>query len=112
MWPKGAWRRLYEPRIRAAAGLGRAPDLPDPDRYAARFGHCDVLVVGAGPAGLAAASAAAAHGARVMLCDEQAEPGGSLLADDARSAPLLDGRPSGEWLPRPPPGPAPHTRGP
>jgi sarcosine oxidase, subunit alpha len=81
MWPKGAWHTLYEPRIRAAAGLGRAPRLADPDRYAARYAHCDVLVVGAGPSGLAAARAAADAGARVILCDEQSEPGGSLLSD-------------------------------
>ena len=68
MWPRRAWQSLYEPRIRAAAGLGRAPALPDPDRYAQRFAHCDVLVVGAGPAGLAAAAAAAATSARVVLC--------------------------------------------
>ena len=53
-----------------ASGARRT--LPDPDRYATRFAHCDVLVVGAGPAGLAAArAAAAAAGARVILCDEQ-----------------------------------------
>ncbi|MDE2137991.1 MAG: (2Fe-2S)-binding protein, partial [Gammaproteobacteria bacterium] len=46
MWPAGAWKSLYEPRIRAAAGLGRAPAEPDPDRYTTRFAHCDVLVVG------------------------------------------------------------------
>lgn len=78
-WPRSGWHRLYEPFIRRAAGLGRAPTQADPDRYAQRFAHCDVLVVGAGPAGLAAALAAAATGARVILCDEQAEAGGSLL---------------------------------
>jgi sarcosine oxidase subunit alpha len=98
MWPRRAWYALYEPRIRAAAGLGRAPELPDPDRYATRFAHCDVLVVGAGPAGLAAAAAAAAAGARVILCDEQAQAGGSLL-DDADSAPgLIEGRPGSQWM--------------
>src|SRR3984957_3774340 len=81
MWPAGAWKRLYEPKIRAMAGLGRAPKAPDADRYAQRFLHCDVLVVGAGPAGLAAAEAAAVTGARVILCDEQPEFGGSLLSD-------------------------------
>jgi len=80
MWPRGAWHRLYEPRIRAAAGLGRAPDRPDPDTYCNRFAHCDVLVVGSGPAGLAAARAAASSGARVILCDEQPQLGGSLLS--------------------------------
>ncbi len=83
MWPQGAWKSLYEPRIRAAAGLGKSPSVGDPDRYTNRFAHCDVLVVGAGPAGLAAATAAAATGARVILCDEQAELGGSLLSEPA-----------------------------
>src|SRR3546814_324608 len=55
MWPRRAWVAVYEPRIRAVAGLGVAPDAPDPDRYAQRYAHCEVLVVGAGPAGLAAA---------------------------------------------------------
>jgi sarcosine oxidase, subunit alpha len=100
MWPRRAWRALYEPRIRAAAGLGRAPALPDPDRYANRYAHCDVLVVGGGPAGVAAATAAASAGARVVLCDEQSEPGGSLLADDPRSAPAIEGLPALEWLRR------------
>ncbi len=101
MWPRDAWRRLYEPRIRAAAGLGRAPEQPDPDTYANRFAHCDVLVVGAGPAGLAAAVAAAASGARVILCDEQAEPGGSLLSEPAgHSDTAIEGEPAGRWLAR------------
>jgi len=79
MWPASFWRRLYEPAIRRAAGLGRAPRAPDPDRYLHRYAHCDVLVIGAGAAGLAAALAASAAGARVILCDEQAEFGGALL---------------------------------
>ncbi len=80
MWPVGAWAKLYEPMIRRAAGLGRAPELADTDRYTQRFAHCDMLVIGSGPAGLAAATEAAATGARVMLCDEQAAFGGSLLS--------------------------------
>jgi sarcosine oxidase subunit alpha len=98
MWPPGAWKSLYEPRIRAAAGLGSAPTRPDPDRYTGRFAHCDVLVVGAGPAGLAAAHAAAATGARVMLCDEQSEPGGSLLSDGPDEQETIEGRPAHRWL--------------
>src|SRR5580658_103049 len=81
MWPKKAWKALYEPVIRRAAGLGRAPVHADPDRYAQRYAHCEVLVVGAGPAGIAAALAAADSGARIIVCDETAELGGSLLAD-------------------------------
>ncbi|MBN8909253.1 MAG: (2Fe-2S)-binding protein, partial [Rhodospirillales bacterium] len=80
-WPAGFWRRVYEPAIHRAAGLGRAPTAPDPDHYAQQYAHCDVLVVGGGPTGLAAALAAAESGARVILCDEQAEFGGSLLAE-------------------------------
>ena len=48
MWPRKAWKTLYEPVIRRAAGLGRAPTQADPDRYAQRYAHCDVLVVGGG----------------------------------------------------------------
>jgi sarcosine oxidase, subunit alpha len=94
MWPRSAWKNFYEPRIRAMAGLGRAPKQGDPDRYAQSYAHCDVLVIGAGPAGLAATLAAAECGAHVMLCDEQAEPGGSLLASDI----AIDGRAAGAWL--------------
>jgi len=78
---RATWKRVYEPAIRRMAGLGRAPVEADPDRYASRFAHCDVLVVGAGPAGLAAALAAAQAGASVIIADEQSEPGGSLLAE-------------------------------
>ena len=91
MWPKAAWHALYEPRIRAAAGLGVAPDQPDPDHYASRFAHCDVLVVGGGAAGIAAATAAAATGARVILCDEQAELGGALRYETGARIADMDG---------------------
>jgi len=94
MWPKGFWDAVYEPVIRAAAGLGTAPKEPDTDRYANRYAHCDVLVAGAGPAGLAAALAAARSGARVILADEQAEMGGSLLHDGAAA---IDGTPGADW---------------
>src|SRR4029077_12088001 len=98
MWRRRAWHALYEPRIRAAAGLGRAPKEADPDTYANRFAHCDVLVVGAGPAGLAAALSAASAGARVILCDEQAEAGGSLLSEPADSPGEIAGRPAAACL--------------
>src|SRR4051812_40824635 len=68
----------YEKFIRSAAGLGRTPDAPDPDRYEKRFDHCDVLVIGSGPAGIAAAVAAGDAGARVLLVEERAEVGGQL----------------------------------
>ncbi|MCY4222011.1 MAG: sarcosine oxidase subunit alpha family protein [Thiotrichales bacterium] len=82
MWP-GSWWMLYERFIRRAAGLGRAPLDPDPDHYDRRYAFCDVLVVGAGPAGLMAALTAARSGARVMLVDDALAPGGSLAASTA-----------------------------
>ncbi len=94
MWPQAFWKSVYEPVIRAAAGLGRAPRAPDADRYTQRYAHCDVLVVGSGPAGLAAARAAAASGATVILCDEQAEMGGSLLAETQAT---IDCQPAAAW---------------
>ncbi len=91
MWPKAAWKNLYEPKIRAAAGLGVAPDQPDPDHYSARFAHCDVLVLGGGAAGIAAALAAAESGVRVILVDEQAEFGGALRFESGAKIDGLDG---------------------
>jgi sarcosine oxidase subunit alpha len=67
MWP--SWH-VYEPIIRKLAGLGRAPTGPDPDRYETRYRHCDVLVVGGGAAGIAAAKNAAADGRRVILVEQ------------------------------------------
>jgi sarcosine oxidase subunit alpha len=95
MWPRKAWKSLYEPMIRRAAGLGRAPVHPDPDRYAQRYAHCDVLIVGAGPAGIAAALAAAETGARVILCDETPEFGGSLLTETQA---VIDGQAALAWV--------------
>ena len=94
MWPGSWWKRLYEPAIRRAAGLGRAPRSADPDRYTQRYAHCEVLVIGAGAAGLAAARAASEHGGRVILCDEQAEFGGALLHETC----TLEGKAATEWV--------------
>ena len=96
MWPATFWKRLYEPAIRAAAGLGRAPSDPDPDRYSHRYAHCDLLVIGAGPTGLAAAKAASTNGQRVILCDEQNAPGGSLLSQPNTR---IDGNLAADWIP-------------
>jgi sarcosine oxidase, subunit alpha len=97
MWPRKAWKNLYEPLIRRAAGLGVAPTLPDSDRYAHRYAHCDVLIVGGGPAGLAAALSAADSGARVILCDESSEFGGSLLGDPSAR---INGEGALDWVRR------------
>ena len=95
MWPKQAWLKVYEPFIRRAAGLGVSPDEADPDRYANRFAHCEVLIVGAGAAGLVAAKTAAQSGKRVILVDENAEMGGALLSD---SQSKIDGKSAQEWI--------------
>ena len=81
MWPRSFWDKLYEPAIRRMAGLGEAPTLPDPDHYAATYAHCDVLILGGGPAGIEAALDALDDGKRVMLIDDQNEPGGGTLAE-------------------------------
>ncbi|CAN5382466.1 sarcosine oxidase subunit alpha [soil metagenome] len=78
--PPSRWM-LYEKLIRRAAGLGKAPTQADPDRHEHRAAFCDVLVVGAGPAGLAAAAEAAKAGGRVMLVEQDCALGGSALRD-------------------------------
>lgn len=95
MAPASMWL-TYEKYIRKAAGLGRSPMEADPDSYDHFNQHCDVLVVGAGAAGLAAALAAARSGARVIVADEQDEMGGSLLA----SRETLEGKPADQWVAR------------
>jgi sarcosine oxidase subunit alpha len=93
MWPARFWERVYEPAIRRAAGLGRASVEADPDRYEKAYAFCDVLVIGAGPAGLAAASSAARAGARVILCDEDFLTGGRLNSDQRE----IDGAGGAQW---------------
>jgi len=93
MWPTRAWK-YYEHVIRHAAGLGRSPTTSDPDIYDKMNAHCDVLVVGAGPSGLMAALTAARTGARVIIADEQNEPGGQLLNERL----LISGKPALDWV--------------
>jgi len=83
----------YEKHIRRMAGLGAPPSEPDPDRYAHANAHCDLLVAGGGPAGLAAALVAGEAGARVILADEKPALGGSLLLAPHQ----VNGLPGHEW---------------
>jgi glycine/D-amino acid oxidase-like deaminating enzyme len=97
MWPATPrWWLRYEHAIRHAAGMGKSATAPDPDSYEHQYAHCDVLVIGAGPAGLAAALSAARSGARVIVCDERPRFGGELVGDSA----TIDGAPAAAWLAR------------
>jgi sarcosine oxidase subunit alpha len=93
MWPAPFWEKVYERFIRRAAGLGRAAGLPDPDRYEKATAHCDLLVIGSGPAGLMAALVAARAGARVVIAEDDFRLGGRLLAE--RRA--VGGQPAARW---------------
>ena len=94
MFPRAAWKHLYEPIIRNAAGLGKAPTEPDPDRYEHFHAFCDVLVIGGGLAGLAAARAAGEAGARVLLVEQTAHWGGRANTETDIE---VDGQPAAEW---------------
>lgn len=94
MWPKAFWEKLYEPAIRAAAGLGSLTGEADPDSYDKGFLHCDLLVIGGGAAGLSAALTAGRAGARVILADEDFRLGGRLLSESH----ALNDAPAGEWV--------------
>ena len=93
MWPKSFWEKIYEPIIRRAAGLGSMSKLEDPDSYDKGFIHCDVLIIGAGPAGMMAALTAGRAGARVVLADEDFKFGGRLNAETFE----VDGKSGAEW---------------
>jgi heterotetrameric sarcosine oxidase alpha subunit len=91
MAPGWAWERLYEPLIRRAAGLGRLDAIVGDHAAPAEtvHDHADVLVVGAGVAGLAAAHRLGASGLKVMLTDQDVVLGGGSLLD-ARWSPWRD----------------------
>jgi len=81
MWPRAFWEKIYEPIIRKAAGLGSISLEDDPDGYDKGFLHCDLMVIGSGPAGLMAALTAGRAGARVILAEEDFITGGRLNAE-------------------------------
>ena len=93
MWPAAMWMQ-YERAIRHSAGMGKVPTGRDPDRYDKTYAHCDVLVVGTGPAGLAATLAASETGARVILAEQDGELGGALLGLNE----IIDGQPARDWV--------------
>lgn len=96
MQPARLWMQ-YEKIIRRAASSAAAPAVPDEDAYLHQHAHCDVLVVGGGAAGIAAALAAAQAGAEVILADMQPVFGGAL--NDA-AAPDIDGIAAAAWVER------------
>jgi heterotetrameric sarcosine oxidase alpha subunit len=91
IWP--TWR-TYEPIIRRLAGLGEAPGACELPPIAVEYLSCDVLVAGAGAAGLAAARAAARAGARVVLCEREPACGGELEFEGGR----IEGQDALPWV--------------
>ncbi|MEM1299927.1 MAG: 2Fe-2S iron-sulfur cluster-binding protein [Pseudomonadota bacterium] len=89
LFPRVAWKHVYEPFIRKAAGLGKAPVNPDPDDYEHFHAHVDTLIVGGGIAGLDAARAAGARGEHVLLVEQTAHWGGRALVDGGDVAALV-----------------------
>ncbi|GGA08328.1 sarcosine oxidase subunit alpha family protein [Neptunicoccus cionae] len=96
MAPSFAWKHVFEPVIRKAAGLGAAPDPEerDADRYEYFYAHCDVLVVGGGIAGLAAALQAGKSGAKVLVLEQENHFGGRAPVDGV----TVEGKPAQEWI--------------
>ena len=89
MYPRAAWKHVYEPFIRQSAGLGKAPREGDADTYEHFYAFTDVLVVGGGVAGLQAALSAAQTGVKVMLIEQTAFWGGRATVDGG----TIDGAP-------------------
>jgi sarcosine oxidase subunit alpha len=94
MWPRKFWEWVYEPAIRQAAGLGALSERYDHELYEKAYAHCDVLIIGAGPAGLMAALTAGRAGLDVILADEHDQLGGRLLSEIEH----IDGMPAVSWV--------------
>ncbi len=93
MWPRKFWERLYEPLIRRAAGLGRLSGRHEDAAHERAFAFADLVVIGAGPAGLTAALAAGRAGADVILVETDSTVGGRLLAEEE----AIGDQPGPDW---------------
>jgi len=94
MYPRAAWKYVYEPFIRQSAGLGKAPKSRDEDTYEHFYAFCDVLIVGGGVAGLQAALTAGKSGARVILLEQTDHWGGRAPVDGG----TIDGGPVDKFV--------------
>lgn len=94
MYPRAAWKHVFEPIIRQSAGLGKVPKERDADRYEQAYAFCDVLVIGGGIAGLQAALVAGASGARVIVLEQSAAWGGRAPVDGD----LIEGGSADGWI--------------
>ena len=94
--PRAAWKHVFEPFIRRAAGLGDAPKKPDADRYEHFYAHVDVVIAGGGVAGLHAALVAGRAGARVLVCEQTPHWGGRAPVDGGD----IDGLAPDAWVER------------
>lgn len=94
MYPRAAWKHLFEPIIRKSAGLGKAPTHKDADTYEYFYAHVDVLVIGGGIAGLSAARTAGKSGASVLLVEQGVSFGGRAITDGVE----IDGKPAAAWV--------------
>ena len=81
MWPRAAWKYIFEPMIRRASGLGKAPKEYDEEHYEHIHHHTDILIIGGGLAGITAAKALRDRGLSVMLCEKDSVMGGRYLQD-------------------------------
>jgi sarcosine oxidase, subunit alpha len=94
IYPRAAWKHVFEPIIRQSAGLGSAPKEPDADRYEYAYAFCDLLIIGGGIAGLHAALTAGQSGKRVMLLEQSAHWGGRAVVDGDE----VEGETAEEWV--------------
>lgn len=96
MWPASFWEK-YEYFIRKSAGLGKSPNMPDPDIYEHKYIHCDVLIIGAGISGIMAAKIAAQNGFKTLLVDEKSYLGGSTIYQNSEHF-KINNQISSSWL--------------